>query len=279
MVIEWNAHMFSSDTDRYPFHPKANYQPDASRLSSNPLTDYMAQMDAVGIDRAVLVHPEPYGDDHRLVLDCLARDRDRFRITSLFYPRDRDAPKKLNDLAEAEPGLVSTRFHAYHASSLKLEGFESGKEHQYLDRFTDANVVALWEMAASHHLIVELHIGPSFAREVGTVIADHPETIVLIDHLAEPQEGTGPEFADILNLARFDNVYMKLSGFGHFSKDAPLFEEAKPFTKWVIDAFGPDRMVWGGGTSKIVDIHMANYSEEDRSKVKGLNLKRLLDWC
>ena len=33
MIIEWNAHMFSSDTDRYPFHPRATYTPDAQQRS------------------------------------------------------------------------------------------------------------------------------------------------------------------------------------------------------------------------------------------------------
>ena len=71
MTIEWNAHIFSADTARYPFHPNACYRPDASSLRDDPLEEYIKRMDAEGIDRAVLVHPEPYGDDHRLVRDCL----------------------------------------------------------------------------------------------------------------------------------------------------------------------------------------------------------------
>jgi len=39
-----------------------------------------------------------------------------------------------------------------------------------------------------------------------------------------------------------------------------------------------DRMVWGSGTPEVVDVHMADYSEEDRAKVKGGNLEKLLDW-
>lgn len=278
MTIEWNAHIFSADTARYPFHPNACYRPDASSLRDDPLEEYIKRMDAEGIDRAVLVHPEPYGDDHRLVRDCLAKAPERFRMTSLFFPRDTDAPKKLKDLAEAEPGMVATRFHAYHASSLKLDTASEGKERQYLDRFTDANVIALWDMVASLGLIVELHIGPRFAREVSAVIADYPETIVLIDHLAEPQEGTGPQFADVLDLARFDNVYMKFSGLGHISDDAPLYEAVKPFTRWVIEAFGPDRMVWGSGNPAMLDTHFSDFSEADRANVRGLNLQRLLKW-
>ena len=75
MIIEWNTHIFSPDLERYPFHEKASYTPDVSIQPADPLKAYLAHMDQHGIDRAVLVHPEPYGDDHRLVLDCLEQEQ------------------------------------------------------------------------------------------------------------------------------------------------------------------------------------------------------------
>ena len=256
--------MFSRDTGRYPFHPKAVYTPDPARLSEDPLEDYLERMSEEGIDRAVLVHPEPYGDDHRLVLDCLKREPERLWGTCLFYPKDPDAPTRLRDLVAEESRLVAFRFHAHR-----------GKE-SYLDSFTDPEVVRLWETAGELGLIVELHIGPNYAAQVREVVSDHPETPVLIDHLAEPHKGTGVEFADVLDLGQFDNVYMKLSGLNHFSKDEPLYLDAKPFTRWVVEAFGPDRMVWGSGTPEIVDAHLQHLTNEDREKVKGGNLEILL---
>jgi len=266
MIIEWNAHMFSLDVETYPFHPKAVYYPNTANLSADPLGDYLLRMEEEAIDRAILVHPEPYGDDHRLVLECQEREPDRVRITSLFYPKDPDAVPKLTDLVAKQPRVISTRFHAH-----------QGKE-QYLDSFSDANVVAIWEKAIDLGLIVELHIGPDYSAQAGDVIADHPETVVLIDHLAEPHKGDPVQFADVLDLARFDHVYMKLSGLNHFKHDEPLYESAKPFTKRVIEAFGPDRMVWGSGTPEIVDAHMAGFSAENRDKVKGGNLERIINW-
>jgi predicted TIM-barrel fold metal-dependent hydrolase len=266
MIIEWNEHMFSSDTERYPFHPNAVYHPKTDSMAEDPLAQYLKRMEQEGIDRAILVHPEPYGDDHRLVLACQEREPDRVRITSLFFPKDPDAVAKLTDLVAAQPKVISTRFHAH-----------KGKE-QYLDSFSDANVVAIWEKAIDLGLIVELHIGPDYGSQVRDIIADHPETVVLIDHLAEPHKGDAIEFADILDLAQFDHVYMKLSGLNHFKKDAPLYESAKPFTKRVVEAFGQDRLVWGSGTPEIVDVHVDGYSEADRAKVKGENLARIVPW-
>lgn len=264
MIIEWNAHMFSADTDRYPFHPRATYVPAAEQRADDPLAGYLVRMEVEGIDRAVIVQPEPYGDDHRLVLDCLAREPERLWATSLFYPRDADAPDKLTDLVRRESRIVATRFHAHR-----------GKQ-EYLDSFDEPGVRALWERAGELGLVIELHIGPDYGAQVGQVIQAYPDYPVLIDHLAEPHMGTAVEYADILALARYDNVYMKLSGLDHFSQDAPHYLKARPFTRWVIETYGPDRLVWSSGTPGIVDAHMEGYPEAARDRVKGGNLARLL---
>ena len=94
--------------------------------------------------------------------------------------------------------------------------------------------------------------------------------------LAEPHMGSAVEYAQILALARYDNVYMKLSGLNHFSTDAPHYLDAKAFTRLVIDAYGPDRMIWGSGTPGIVDAHLDRESEAARDKVKGGNAAQLL---
>jgi predicted TIM-barrel fold metal-dependent hydrolase len=265
-VIEWNAHIFSPDVNKYPFHKQAVYQPDVSKQPVDPLAAYLQRLDDEGIDRAVIVHPEPYGDDHSLILDCLKREPEHLMGTSLFYPKDPEAPRKLADLVKQEPRIIATRFHAHR-----------GKE-QYLDTFADPGVRALWKQAFDLGLIIELHIGPNYALQAAEAIKAFPGCKVLIDHLAEPHLGSGVEFANILELAKLPNVYMKLSGLGHFAEDSPLYESAIPFTSRVIKEFGPDRMVWGSGTPNIVDAHMKEYSKEEIAKVKGGNLAKLLDW-
>ncbi len=266
VVIEWNAHIFSPDTTKYPFHSKATYQPDVSEQPTDPLAAYLQRLDEESIDRAVIVHPEPYGDDHSLIIDCLRQEPDRLRGTSLFYPQDPSAPQKLAALVQEEPRIVSTRFHAHR-----------GKE-MYLDTFADQGVRALWQQAVDLGLVIELHIGPSYAKQVGETIRAVSGSKVIIDHLAEPHLGSAVEFAEVLALADLPDVYMKLSGLNHFAQDEPLYESAKPFTKRVIEAFGPDRVVWGSGTPEIVDTHMEEYSPEEIALVKGENIRKLLAW-
>ncbi|MBT4504095.1 MAG: amidohydrolase [Gemmatimonadetes bacterium] len=267
MIIEWNTHIFSPDLERYPLHPKAVYKPNLLDKPADPLGEYLQRMEEEKIERAVIVHPEPYGDDHRLILECLEREPERLLGTSLFYPKDPDAPRKLEELVARQPRIIATRFHAHR-----------GKE-QYLDSFAESGVRALWEKGVELGLIVELHIGPNYASQVAEVLRDIPETTALIDHLAEPHMGSGVEFAEVLELASFERVYMKLSGLNHFAKDVPFYESARSFTKRVIEAFGVERMVWGSGSPGIVDAHMKGYTEEEREKVRGGNLDGLLDWA
>lgn len=266
-IIEWNQHMFSSDTKRFPFHPGAAYKPAANTLPLDPLVVYEKHMAEFGIDKAMFVQPEPYGDDHRLVLDCLSRTRaDKFKATSLFYPKDPEAPRKLKALVTSHPRIVSTRFH-------KLRGKE-----MYLESFSAPYVRALWKQAVDLNLIIELHIGPNYALDAAQAIRAFPGCKVLIDHMAEPKAGTAYEYANILDMAKLPNVYMKLSGLDYIASDGPYYKSVMPFTRRLIAEYGPDRVVWSGGSPMIADIHMKGYSQADIAKVKGGNLQRLLNW-
>ncbi len=264
MIVEWNAHMFSSDLSRYPFSPNASYIPGEDRWEDDPFARYLERMGACGIDRAVLVHPEPYGDDHRLVLDCLARGQGIVKATCLFLPRDPDAVAKMTDLVAAQPEIIALRFHATRID-----------RKFYLDSFDDGNVRALWEKAGELGLVIELHIGPSYARQAARALSDYPDFPVLIDHMAEPQSVTEEEYGDALDLARFPNVMIKMSGLSHFSKEPEPYLDAKPLVKRVAAAFGPHRLAWSSGSPDIVDALLDHWSDEDRARVKGENLAGL----
>jgi L-fuconolactonase len=227
----------------------------------------MAHMDREGIDRAVLVQPAPYWDDHRLLLNCLKRAPQRCKGACLFRPDDEDAPARMADLVARQPLFIATRLHL-------LNGRDLGP-----DSTLDPGVQAIWRKALELGLIVELHADATYALPLANMLREHPRTTVVIDHLAEAgfgNSGTPVEFAHMLDLARFDGVYMKLSGLNHFAKDEPHYLSARPFTRRVIAEFGPDQLVWGSGVPGIVDAHMPEYSEADRMKVKGGNLRRLL---
>ena len=261
MIVEWNAHMFSADQERFPLHRDAPYQP---QLEADPLAHYLRRMEEEGIDRAVVVQPTTYRDDHRLILDCLRREPDRLRGTCLFRSGDDGAPRAMRELVAAEPRIVAWRHHGM-----------GGRGASMVDRF-DEWVLRQWREAAGLGLVVELLINGIYARAAADAIRRGPDCTVLLDHLCEPHTTSAVEYAHVLDLARFDQVYMKLSGLDHFAPDSPLFESARPLTARVAEAFGPRRMVWGSGTPRIVDAHLEKFSREERALVKGDNLAALL---
>ena len=268
-VIEWNAHMFSRDVARFPFSPRGTYKPDATRLSADPLLDYQAHLKQFGIDRALFVHPEPYGDDHSLVLDCLARTSpSQFKATSMFFPKDDDAPAKLEALVKQHPRICSTRFHLHRGNTA------------YFTSFAEPGVRALWKKAVDLGLVIELDLGPNYARDAGAAIAAFPGCKVLIDHMCNPKSGMIWEYGDVLDLAKYPGVYMKMSSLGYMApQDGPDYQSLIPYTRRVIKEFGPDRMVWSGDSPHIADVHMKGYSAADIAKVKGGNLQKLLNWA
>jgi predicted TIM-barrel fold metal-dependent hydrolase len=265
-TVEWIHHLFSADTARFPFYSAAAYLPESSRLHADPLSVYLDQMQQEGIDRAVLVHPEPYGDDHRLVLDALHREPDRLRACAHVLPGNPGAAERLTALAKAEARIVATRFHLHRGKT------------QYFASFDDAGVRSVWRAAAELGLIVELHIGPDVAEQTRALIAAYPQTPVVIDHFGEPQFGTIQEFADTLALAELPNVHMKLSAIKYLSENAPLYLNVRRFTRQLADRFGAERLLWGGNGTAWVHAHFADWPEAQRALILGGNALRLLNW-
>jgi predicted TIM-barrel fold metal-dependent hydrolase len=96
--------------------------------------------------------------------------------------------------------------------------------------------------------------------------------------MAEPQLGTAIEYEDVLALAEFPHVTMKMSGLAHFSHEDPPYLDVHTFVQRVAEAFGPDHLAWSGMPLDVVDVVLADWSEADRAKVKGDNLAALAGW-
>jgi len=60
-VVDAHVHCFAGyDDPRYPYHPDAPYKPETAARPDQLLR----AMDGAGVDYAIIVHPEPYQDDH-----------------------------------------------------------------------------------------------------------------------------------------------------------------------------------------------------------------------
>ena len=65
IVIDTHIHLF--EPGRFPYHASAVYKPAAL-----PLDAYSLFVKEAGIGHTIIVHPEPYQDDHRYLEYCFA---------------------------------------------------------------------------------------------------------------------------------------------------------------------------------------------------------------
>jgi len=77
---------------------------------------------------------------------------------------------------------------------------------------------------------------------------------------------------------------MKFSGVSYSSKQKYPYPDVQPLVRRVFQAFGPDRMLWGGlgmdaqqfqQQSALFEEMFAFAPEADRAKIRGLNAMRL----
>jgi L-fuconolactonase len=105
-------------------------------------------------------------------------------------------------------------------------------------------------------------------------------------------ENPEPDFRLLLAMARYPNVWVKVSELSSVSKSHKYpFPDAYPYVKRVYEAFGPDRLLFGTGypgTARaayqrptldqeidLVDKEIPFFSKEDRDKILGLNAAKL----
>jgi len=124
--------------------------------------------------------------------------------------------------------------------------------------------LAIWKAAAELGLKVSCkgRKTEDFADdEFRKLIESLPSLTFIIEHLgkAKPDEAAPyPIYNKTLNLSKFPNVYIKVTGLGEICKRPYPFrdpfyivEGVPPFVKMAYEAFGPSRMMWGA------TIHLA----------------------
>ena len=81
-IVDTHLHCFAGrDDKRFPYHERAPYRPE--EVSSPELL--LRCMEQGGVDYAVVVHPEPYQDDHRYLEHCLQVGKGKLKGTALVF--------------------------------------------------------------------------------------------------------------------------------------------------------------------------------------------------
>jgi len=117
-----------------------------------------------------------------------------------------------------------------------------------------------------------------------TFLERNPDLLVVVDHGAKPEIRTGQiaQWArDIRALARETPAFCKLSGLAGEAGEDWTVEQLKPFVDILLEAFGPDRLMWGSDWPVLNEVGtyaawcrateklLQSLSEAERQKVFG----------
>jgi predicted TIM-barrel fold metal-dependent hydrolase len=281
VVIESHIHLFAGDP-RFPYN-SASYPP-----KPEPVEEYAKFAQEAHIDHAVIVHPEPYQDDHRYLEYSFAHEPslDFFKGTCLFDPIDPETPKRMEALVKRNPGrIVALRIHETHAAGTPFTTSGLIRDRD----LKNPQMAVTWRAAHELGLAIQVHCIPHYAVAIGELASKFPQTPVILDHLARPGEGTPEEYEHVLELAQIPLVYMKYTktGVASASKQPFPHQDAKPLLKRVYQAFGPDKILWGElGVNmtefrqavQLLDRMLDSASPSERARIQGLNAKKLFSF-
>lgn len=268
-VIDTHLHCFAGkDDSRFPYHAKGPYQPEKPATPEH-LLKCMAE---AGVDYAIVVHPEPYQDDHRYLDHCLAVGKEKLKGTCLFFADQPGSIDRMKDLVRRhEKRIVAGRIHAYNPDRLPP--------------FGKPELKALWQAIGELGLAVQLHFEPRYAPGFEPLIREFPQTTVIIDHLGRPFQGSDEEHDVVARWSRFPNTVMKISALPD-PRQYP-HRPIGPVIRKLADAFGPERLIYGGGFNEDatgasyrayrenVRSFVAHLSPQDQAKILGGNAARL----
>jgi L-fuconolactonase len=221
-VVDSHLHVWSEDRDTYP-RKDTPY-----RASPELLLDYM---DEAGVDRAVIVLPQFYRYDNRLLADTMRQHPDRFSGVGVVDSRGAAAADAMQRLWE-EYGIRGVRLRA----NIEPEWFCTPETEP------------LWRRAAQLDLPLCVLSRPARIAEVRAMVDRFTETTVVIDHFSmiPASEGVDSEaFQTFLSLADSPKVYIKLSGLHYWGEGRYPWPKAQPMLRAAIERFTPARVMWG----------------------------------
>lgn len=229
MIVDTHTHLFAPDPVRYPVaDPAASYRP----LTNGSVELLKSQLDQAGVDRAVTISPWPYRWDMSYVLDILPANRSWLAVAVLVDPRSPEGPRQLERYVK-EHGVGGLRIHG---------------RVMDLGPYDDPATTPLWAKAADLGITLDACAALDEYPRLAKRAEQFPSLPIILDHCGyispnvDPKE---PNLEPVLAMSRYPNVYAKLTFFGSASKQGYPFEDVHWMPRQIIDAFGPERCMYG----------------------------------
>jgi len=214
-----HCHVFGP-TARFPYAPNRRYTP-----AEAPKEALAALHAHLGVSRAVIVQASCHGADNAAMLDAIASDPARHRGVAIVDESFTDGA--LEALHAGGVRGVRFNFVRHLGGAPDLTFF-----HRMLDRIKGLG----WH--------VVLHLDAADIASLNDMIRRLPVPFV-IDHMGRVDAAGGvdqPAFRTLLELARLDNGWIKVSGAERISQYP--YAAAIPIARALVKA-SPGRVLWG----------------------------------
>ena len=202
--------------------------------------ELLQQMEAAGVQRALLVPPRIEGGRNELSLEAAKRYPGHFAVMGKLDPDAADSREKMATW-RAQPGMLGLRF------TLK---------HQLEALLTDGHMDWVWPAAEMADVPIYVAVIQSTAHIIGRIAERHPGLRLALDHLAIASDKQKDEAAfagldEVLALAKHRNVAVKVTAMPCYTTDEYPYRRLHPYLRRVYDAYGPHRMFWGSDLSRL----------------------------
>ncbi len=278
--VDVHVHVFDKLSDKFP-REVGRLAPAEKEATAEQL---LREMDSGEIDRAVLIDMGGTKmEHHRYVTHCVKQWPDRFTATGLVDVDDPDPPARLRELFEAT-GIEGIRIGALGDPSVESP--------------EDLNSYALFECADELGININIYAGSGQVPCIEMLARAFPGVNISLDHLGVcpttsniPDHWGRPRFDDeplppstypkIAEMAKYPNLYIKISGEYAFSKVPCPYEDMQPMVETIYRAYGPERMMWctdfpwivvEPGYQRLVELighHLPSISEEEMDMIVG----------
>ena len=229
------------------------------------LAMYEAYQAAFGIGAAFVVgyEGEPWAGNNDYIL-ALSRQRD-WILPFGFVPIDSErAPQVAQSLAQR--GFFGLSCYTF--------------PHDAMPEWLDApSMDPLWGLIEERDMPISINIGADQCAVLDRALSRHPGCTAVISHMARPrllQDGSLDEgsYRPLLDLARFERVYVKLSGFYAFVPQGWRYPQTSLFVAVdrLREVFGTDRLVMGTDCAPVLEhCSFAQSLELLRSEYRGFS--------
>ena len=220
-----DTHCHVIDPARFPYQASTAYRPAGQEIA--PLDHFLRVMDQHGVRHALVVSTHSgYSQDLAPVLDALDRGEGRFRGIAVVD----------SEISTAQLARLKARGMAGIAFNTPLNGTgQYAHTSDLLRRLKDLDMILQLQVKEDHLLDLLSLIEASEVR-------------VVFDHCGRPDPASGigsPGFQALLTLGRAGRASVKLSGYSQFSRERFPHVDAHPFVAALLEAFTPDRCMWG----------------------------------